>query len=256
MAILLNDNIQIEAGKHVDNKYGPYNDLASVLTSIPSFKRVRGLTVGVIESGLLKEYWFKEGTNNSDLVEKITSAQSGGGGVGTDTGVRSLTANWQSTYATVSSLSSSWGSGGGGLVTSVIATPDPLKYNFTGNGTTTNFTVSGTNGSTNASYIEVYVDSVRQEPTFTYTLSAETVRFVDPPESGSFIFIITPNLKNTNSLTGSGLTVTRTFVDNTPLLNTISIVNGSIVSWTQDNTWLLLNGIWSDSGYWNDGSSI
>jgi hypothetical protein len=81
MAILLNDNIQIEAGKHIDNKYGPYNNLASVLTSIPSFKRARGLTVGVIEGGLLKEYWFKEGTNNSDLVEKITSAQSGGGGV-------------------------------------------------------------------------------------------------------------------------------------------------------------------------------
>ena len=110
MAILLNDNIQIEAGKHVDNKYGPYNDLASVLTSIPSFKRARGLTVGVIEGGLLKEYWFKEGINNSDLVEKITSAPSGGGGVGTDTGVRSLTANWQSTYATVSSLSANWGS--------------------------------------------------------------------------------------------------------------------------------------------------
>lgn len=112
MAILLNDNIQIEAGKHVDNKYGPYNDLASVLTSIPSFKRARGLTVGVIEGGLLKEYWFKEGINNNDLVEKTTVTNNTGGGVGIDTGVRSLTANWQSTFNTVSNLSSSWGMSG------------------------------------------------------------------------------------------------------------------------------------------------
>jgi hypothetical protein len=81
MAILLNDNIQIEAGKHIDNKYGPYNDLASVLTTIPSFKRARGLTVGVIEGGLLKEYWFKEGINNNDLVEKTTVTNNTGVGV-------------------------------------------------------------------------------------------------------------------------------------------------------------------------------
>jgi hypothetical protein len=199
MAILLNDNIQIEAGKHVDNKYGPYNDLASVLTSIPSFKRVRGLTVGVIESGLLKEYWFKEGINNNDLVEKTTVTNNTitnntGGGVGIDTGVRSLTANWQSTFSTVSSLSSSWGNGGG--MGSVPVIPNPLRFNFTGNGTTTNFAVSGTNGSNNPLYIEVYVDNVRQISNSVYTLSSDIVRFTDPPNVGSSVVIITPNYRN------------------------------------------------------------
>jgi len=193
MAILLNDNVQIEAGKHVDNKYGPYNDLASALASIPSFKRVRGLTVGVIEGGLLKEYWFKEGVNNSDLVEKITSAPSGGG-TGTDTGVRSLTANWQSTFSTVSSLSASWGNSGG--MGSVPVIPNPLRFNFTGNGTTTNFVVSGTNGSNNPLYIEVYVDNVRQISNSIYTLSSDVVRFTDPPNVGSSVVIITPNYRN------------------------------------------------------------
>lgn len=108
MAILLNDNIQVEGGKHIDNKYGPYTTLASALTSIPSFKRVRGLTIGIIDNNLLKEYWFKEGTNNIDLIEKVTSASSGGTGV--DTEVRSLTANWQSTYTTVQTYSASWNS--------------------------------------------------------------------------------------------------------------------------------------------------
>jgi len=55
---------------------------------------------------------------------------------------------------------------------------------------------------------------------------------------------------------GTGVDALITFVDNTPLLNTINIINGSISSWTQENTWLLLNGIWSDDGYWNDGSPI
>lgn len=194
MAILLNDNIQIEAGKHIDNKYGPYNDLASALASIPSFKRVRGLTVGVIEGGLLKEYWFKEGVNNSDLIEKTTVTNNTGGGVGIDTGVRSLTANWQSTFSTVSSLSASWGNSGG--MGSVPVIPNPLRFNFTGNGTTTNFAVSGTNGSNNPLYIEVYVDNVRQISNTVYSLSSDIVRFTDPPNVGSNVVIITPNYKN------------------------------------------------------------
>ena len=192
MAILLNDNIQIETGKHVDNKYGPYADLASALTAIPSFKRVRGLTVGIIEGGLLKEYWFKEGINNIDLIEKITAANNTGGG--TDTGVRSLTANWQSTFNTVSSLSASWGNNGG--MGSVPVIPDPLRFNFTGNGTTTNFTVSGTNGSNNPLYIEVYIDNVRQISNSVYALSSDVVRFADPPNVGSNVVIITPNYRN------------------------------------------------------------
>lgn len=48
------------------------------------------------------------------------------------------------------------------------------------------------------------------------------------------------------------LNAVKTFLDKTPLLNTIEIVNGVIVSWTQETPWLLLNGIWSDDGYWTD----
>ena len=48
------------------------------------------------------------------------------------------------------------------------------------------------------------------------------------------------------------LNTIRTFLDKTPLLNTIEIVNGAIVSWTQETPWLLLNGIWSDEGHWKD----
>jgi hypothetical protein len=195
MAITLNDNIQIAGGKLIDNKYGPYNSVSAALAALPAFIRARGLTVGVIENNALKEYWFKEGTNNSDLVEKITSGSSGGGGVGMDTGVRSLTGNWQSTYTTVQTNSASWGVGGGGMG-SVPVIPDPLRFNFTGNGTTTNFTVSGTNNSNNPLYIDVYVDNVKQISSGVYSLSSEVVKFTDPPKVDSSVVIITPNYKN------------------------------------------------------------
>lgn len=74
MAILLNDNINVETGKHLDNKYGPYADLATAKSSIPPFKRVRGLTVGIIDGSFLVEYWFKDGTNDSDLILKLNTS--------------------------------------------------------------------------------------------------------------------------------------------------------------------------------------
>jgi hypothetical protein len=73
MAITLNDNLQIQAGKHIDNRYGPYGSLTTTLSTLSAFQRSMGLTVGVMEAGSVKEYWFKSGVTNSDLVEKTTS---------------------------------------------------------------------------------------------------------------------------------------------------------------------------------------
>lgn len=101
MAILLNDNINVETGKHLDNKYGPYADLATAKSSIPEFKRARGLTVGIINGGSLIEYWFKDGTTDSDLVLKIDTTNFSS----TYTNVQSNSANWQTAYAYVSANS-------------------------------------------------------------------------------------------------------------------------------------------------------
>ena len=104
MAILLNDNINVETGKHLDNKYGPYADIATSKSSIPEFKRARGLTVGIIVGSSLVEYWFKDGTTDTDLVLKT----SGSSGSGIDTDVRSLTGNWENTFTTVQNNSANW----------------------------------------------------------------------------------------------------------------------------------------------------
>jgi hypothetical protein len=77
MAITLNDNLQIQANKNIDNRYGPYDSISSALATLASFQRARGLTIGIVEGGLLKEYWFKDGVANVDLIEKTTAGSGG-----------------------------------------------------------------------------------------------------------------------------------------------------------------------------------
>lgn len=105
--------------------------------------------------------------------------------------LNSLSANWESSYTTVSANSSIWG---------MVPVSNPLKFKFLGDGITKNFTVSGTNNSDNPSYVDVYVENVKQEPITSYTLSSEIVSFVSSPEYGTEIVILTPNVKLYNIL--------------------------------------------------------
>lgn len=77
MAIYLNDGILSMAPKVLDDRFGPYTSVAEALIAIDPILRFRGLTAGVIEGGELKEYWFRNGTEDEDLIEKLLG---GGGG--------------------------------------------------------------------------------------------------------------------------------------------------------------------------------
>jgi len=71
MAIILNDNLKINAGKPVDSKYltstgTSYHSIAQVNNTIAISERYTGLTVNI--SGV--EYWYGKGITNSDLVLK------------------------------------------------------------------------------------------------------------------------------------------------------------------------------------------
>lgn len=55
---------------NIHKAYGPYVDLAAAKTAVPSSLRAKGLTVGVVESGKVREFWFKEGILDSHLVPK------------------------------------------------------------------------------------------------------------------------------------------------------------------------------------------
>lgn len=73
MPILLNDNLDINAPRPNDNRFGPYANVSAALAGVPAAKRYIGLTVGVNEyPGVVAEYWFYSGTSNSDLIIKTT----------------------------------------------------------------------------------------------------------------------------------------------------------------------------------------
>lgn len=79
MAIVLNDNIRINAGKAAEAKYlnlagAPYTGTSQVLSEVSIGVRHPGLTALVGGA----EYWFRTGVTNSDLILKSSS---GGGTV-------------------------------------------------------------------------------------------------------------------------------------------------------------------------------
>lgn len=80
MAIGLNDNIKIEAGKPGDAKYlnplnTPYSSINEVNTTIPVPQRHVGLTVNINNV----EYWYKLGVTDTNLVLKTVGGQTSNG---------------------------------------------------------------------------------------------------------------------------------------------------------------------------------
>lgn len=60
---------------NIDELYGPYTSVANALTGVPVVLRQLGRTVGIIEGGTIKEYWFKNGITDIDLVVKDSGGE-------------------------------------------------------------------------------------------------------------------------------------------------------------------------------------
>ncbi len=80
MAIELNDNLKILVGAPIDNKYlddtnSSYTNIGEVNTAIGTGQRYVGLTVNISN----EEYWYKDGVDDLDLIEKLPSGGTGGG---------------------------------------------------------------------------------------------------------------------------------------------------------------------------------
>lgn len=68
--IELSAGIVVGSNKPVEAKYGPYATTDAALADIGSTLRYKGLTVGIEVSGKVVEYWFRDGTTDSDLIAK------------------------------------------------------------------------------------------------------------------------------------------------------------------------------------------
>lgn len=83
MGISIIDNFSVNATKPIDARYGPYDSVATALSSLDqATQRFRGLVVLLTGSAYLTgsaptEYWFQNGVTDSDLV--IKPGGSGGG---------------------------------------------------------------------------------------------------------------------------------------------------------------------------------
>ena len=69
MAIPLNDNVNIQIGKLIDQRSGPYSSVAVALASLPSYQRAIGLIVIINDGTGQTMYWFDQGILDANLVE-------------------------------------------------------------------------------------------------------------------------------------------------------------------------------------------
>ena len=76
MAIILSDNINYNAPKHGDARYGPWSSVANANLNVLALQRVVGLTVGIQSGNTLDEYWYYTGVTDSDLVLKLAGGGS------------------------------------------------------------------------------------------------------------------------------------------------------------------------------------
>lgn len=72
----INDNFQLDAPKHLDNRTGNYASVAAANAAIPEPFRVQGLEVVVITAGQAVKYYYRDGVADEDLIIMPT----GGGG--------------------------------------------------------------------------------------------------------------------------------------------------------------------------------
>jgi hypothetical protein len=72
----INDNFQLDAPKHLDNRTGNYASVAEANASIPQEFRIQGLEVVVITAGEAVKYYYRDGVLDEDLIIMPT----GGGG--------------------------------------------------------------------------------------------------------------------------------------------------------------------------------
>jgi hypothetical protein len=58
---------------NLDVRYGTYVSIAEALENVPISMRTLGLTVGIVNNGIIDEYWWKSGLTDADLIEKQIS---------------------------------------------------------------------------------------------------------------------------------------------------------------------------------------
>ena len=98
------------------------------------------------------------------------------------------------------------------------------KDSFSGNGSTTAFTMS--RSVLLVTDIEVFVDNVQQEPTTAYTVSATTLTFTEAPANGTNNVYVIHRIGNNDSMTiQSGISAT---LSDATISGTLTVSSGTL----------------------------
>jgi hypothetical protein len=235
MAILLNDNLDIAVNKPTDSRYGPHTSTAAALSAIPSIKRYKGLTVGILSAGVVEDYWFRDDILDASLIAKTAGSGSGG------TNATALQGKNIATTAPTAGQTLVWNS-----VTLVWepSTPVPSTVvsgevtgstftTFVGDDTADYFPINAYSTNNASSYL-VSVGGVDQIPYTNYTVvdaDGGTIIFTSPIPVGIVISIRTLLLKPA-SQTGS-VTQLQGYS-----ISSVAPVDGQVLTWNNvDARW-------------------
>lgn len=91
--IQVSGSILVGTQKPTDARYGPYASTSAALSDLTPVYRYKGLTVGIETGGVITEYWFNDGIQDTDFVVKSLdpNADIATSGIDTTTGSPVLT---------------------------------------------------------------------------------------------------------------------------------------------------------------------
>lgn len=202
----INDNFSLRAPKSIDDKYGPvigghtmtYTDIAAANAAIPSAYRYLGLTVLIDTGTENKEYWWKDGVADGDLVLKSITAA--------DTWKTILTSSYGTTDLTAGQTG--WGQYTGH--TDFPATEDTKVYVITEDCSVENLFVrtTGTQPGTGSLVVTVRINAVDTALALTIAAGSSSTTHSNIVDSAALVAGDTLTLRFVNNASSTALRVT------------------------------------------------
>jgi len=214
MAINLSDNININAPKIADKRYGPWSSVNDANTNVPSPQRAQGLTVGILSGSGIVEYWYYSGITDTDLVFKTgggtgesgTSGTSGTSGIDGTSGTSGIdgtsgTSGIDGTSGTSGESGTSGTSGVSG--TSGTSGIDGTSGTSGIDGTSGTSGISGTSGTSGTSGVSGSVYSATSTSELTISGGTQTLTVLTGLSYTPGQTLIVTNSGNTANMTGT-----------------------------------------------------
>ena len=100
LGVSLSAGVVVGANRPIDVKFGPYASTTLANSEIGETLRYQGLTVGILDAGTIREYWYKDGISDSNLVLKQNGGSTGGQFISGDGTIKTIIKTSAATFNT------------------------------------------------------------------------------------------------------------------------------------------------------------